>query len=489
MIPSPEGTPPEQQIQTWQLQGLWKIHAMLLTTLLTIMILLSCTSTLPTSTATAHSTVSAIYDAKDGSVTNGTVISQQCLAALLVIGSVEQNPGPLKEGDAEKENILASLVINTDDDAIKSVLRIYDVGMTTKDLKKKLSVPEKEKLVKTMDFLGVPDQESYTKPAVVHKLICRIQNLFPDKCAICNTLYAIQLGETPLLECASCGQGAHTDCITKCLGITTEELLTFTTEKAKRWWIHITSLVYITSVVNVQRTLSPLGTPEGWNGPEHIRPRSMSQLKKSLFLTMCSRRITHSARTFKTRVPTVRKSLPLRSIATRHLQLRTFPIMTHIIRSQKINTLPIRPHYIGPLPGKTLPVSTNLTRSLPVRSHPIMTLPIKSLRIMIDRSANFTGRAPVDMASVERNAPTDIHRLAKPWYGTETMGPVAAQMATNARHSTQRCVSSHSRPVSVSLLIVPQGMLLEPKGPPLNAQTSLVKWTETADVTSSWLIF
>ena len=206
---------------------------MLLTTLLTIMILLSCTSTLPTSTATAHSTVSAIYDAKDGSVTNGTVISQQCLAALLVIGGVEQNPGPLKEGDAEKENILASLVINTDDDAIKSVLRIYEVGMTTKDLKKKLSVPEKEKLVKTMDFLGVPDQESYTKPAVVHNLICRIQNLFPDKCAICNTLYATQLGETPLLECASCGQGAHTDCITKCLGITTEELPTFTTEKAK----------------------------------------------------------------------------------------------------------------------------------------------------------------------------------------------------------------------------------------------------------------
>ena len=233
MIPSPEGTPPEQQIQTWQFQGLWKIHAMLLTTLLTIMILLSCTSTLPTSTATAHSTVSAIYDAKDGSVTNGTVISQQCLAALLVIGGVVQNPGPLKEGDAEKENILASLVINTDDDAIKSVLRIYEVGMTTKDLKKKLSVPEKEKLVKTMDFLGVPDQESYTKPAVVHNLICRIQNLFPDKCAICNTLYATQLGETPLLECASCGQGAHTDCITKCLGITTEELPTFTTEKAK----------------------------------------------------------------------------------------------------------------------------------------------------------------------------------------------------------------------------------------------------------------
>ena len=173
----------------------------------------------------------------------------------------------------------------------------------------------------------------------------------------------------------------------------------------------------------------------------------------------------------------------------RHLQFRTFPIITHIIRSQKINTLPIRPHYIGPLPGKTLPVSTNLTRSLPVRSHPIMTLPIRSLRIMTDRSANFTGRAPVDMASVERDAPTDIHRLAKPWYSTETVGPVAAQMATNARNSTQRCVSSHSRPVSVSLLIVPQGMLLEPKGPPLNAQTSLVKWKEKAEVTSSWLIF
>ena len=77
------------------------------------------------------------------------------------------------------------------------------------------------------------------------------------------------------------------------------------------------------------------------------------------------------------------------------------------------------------------------------------------------------------MASVERDAPTDIHRLAKPWCSMET---VAAQMATNARNSTQRCVSSHSRPVSVSLLIVPQDMLLEPKGPPLNTQTDW--WSE-----------
>ena len=62
----------------WQLQGLWKTHAMLLITLLTLMILLSCASTLPISTGTTHSTISATYDTKDVSVANGTIISQKC---------------------------------------------------------------------------------------------------------------------------------------------------------------------------------------------------------------------------------------------------------------------------------------------------------------------------------------------------------------------------------------------------------------------------
>ena len=135
-------------------------------------------------------------------------------------------------------------------------------------------------------------------------------------------------------------------------------------------------------------------------------------------------------------------------------------------------------------PQKTLPLRHWRNRYSMAQSIPTFFRNIPRVHF-----ANFTGRAPVDMASVERDAPTDIHRLAKPWYSMETVGPVAAQMATNARNSTQRCVSSHSRPVSVSLSIVPQGMLLEPKGPPLNAQTSLVKWKEKAEVTSSWLIF
>ena len=52
-----------------------------------------------------------------------------------------------------------------------------------------------------------------TKSLLINKLICRIQNLFPDKCRYCDKSYCISVSDEPLLECSICGQGCHDPCV------------------------------------------------------------------------------------------------------------------------------------------------------------------------------------------------------------------------------------------------------------------------------------
>ena len=121
--------------------------------------------------------------------------------------------------DDAKSNIVASLVVRATDEEVKYVLRLYDPNTGTTALKKKLNVAEKNKLVKTMTYLGVPGQTAYNKTTVVHNLICRVQNLFPDTCTVCQEEYTIDKDDESILECAMCGQNAHTPCILKLLGL------------------------------------------------------------------------------------------------------------------------------------------------------------------------------------------------------------------------------------------------------------------------------
>ena len=80
----------------------------------------------------------------------------------------------------ENATILASLITKAPDDEVKNVLRLYDVSQPTRNIKKKLATADKGKLTKTIQYLGISDQATSTKPIIIHNLICRIQNLFPD---------------------------------------------------------------------------------------------------------------------------------------------------------------------------------------------------------------------------------------------------------------------------------------------------------------------
>ena len=88
--------------------------------------------------------------------------------------------------DDEKLSVLASLIVRTDDDEIKNVLRLYDFEITATALKRKLATADKNRLVKASNYIGVMGQTKSTKPIVIHNLICRMNNLFPNVCETCK---------------------------------------------------------------------------------------------------------------------------------------------------------------------------------------------------------------------------------------------------------------------------------------------------------------
>ena len=126
----------------------------------------------------------------------------------------------------EKASVLAGLISKSEDEDVKNVLRLYDIAQPTSVLKKKLASADKGKLLKTAAYLKIDDQAALNKPTVIHNLICRIQNLFPDMCPLCNDWYTIGIEDLPLLECSLCGQYAHTPCLKKKLNLDESKIVT-----------------------------------------------------------------------------------------------------------------------------------------------------------------------------------------------------------------------------------------------------------------------
>ena len=57
----------------------------------------------------------------------------------------------------------------------------------------------------------------------MNSLICRIQNLLPDRCNICGDEYCVKRDEISLLTCEICGLGSHNACILDQFGVLTEQ--------------------------------------------------------------------------------------------------------------------------------------------------------------------------------------------------------------------------------------------------------------------------
>ena len=115
----------------------------------------------------------------------------------------------------EVEDLIANLCFNAPSEEVKFCLRNYQYSKDLMQIEKDFEKQKKTILCETAKFLKIPNYELKNKQPLAHLIICRIQNLLPDDCSICNTRYRIDINETPLLECAKCGQGVHTECMIK----------------------------------------------------------------------------------------------------------------------------------------------------------------------------------------------------------------------------------------------------------------------------------
>ena len=125
--------------------------------------------------------------------------------------------------DENVNNVIAELVLDTRSEDVKTALRIYKFKKSVKQLEREYSGLNSKQLEATLSYLNVPNEEEYLKGELVTKLICRIQNLLPEKCSLCSEVYCVKKHDKPFLPCSKCGQEAHRECIQSVLGMTDEE--------------------------------------------------------------------------------------------------------------------------------------------------------------------------------------------------------------------------------------------------------------------------
>lgn len=260
------------------LRGPWKMHAVVLILLMTSLLmtpLASCPHSYrsdpePGSNYHTHGTHTSQSDFAMLMGKHGKGMAMECLQTLLLIGGVEPNPGPLSG-----EDVLANLCAQAPDTTIRNTLRNYKEDMSTAQLTKAFKKVDKATLVNTLQYLNVDGQSAYNKDAVVLNLICRIQNLLPDTCNICEEMYCTLVDETPLLKCSICGQGAHTPCILHLLHVNEEEKDNFCQDDVK----HMINAPGIPGIHYLCKACEKNVIPQPEEGK--LRSQSVSQAKQT----------------------------------------------------------------------------------------------------------------------------------------------------------------------------------------------------------------
>ena len=180
--------------QSGHLKGLWKLHAALLCGLALALAFMISQS--PYNRAVADTTyMSSTISNLDLAAATGNLISHQCHKALLVMAGVEPNPGPGSGIDTEdetvnkQEDIIAEMCSDAPNAEVRDCLRLYHPKNSIKQHKTEFAKCQKPVIINTLEFLAVTGQDQFTKPACINTLICRIQNLLPDKCNVCESEY------------------------------------------------------------------------------------------------------------------------------------------------------------------------------------------------------------------------------------------------------------------------------------------------------------
>ena len=120
----------------------------------------------------------------------------------------------------EAEELIAELCIASGDNTEHKVaLHKYEYGSSVKEIEKKLQqgpASKIEVLRSLLTFLNnnvIQEEIPKKKCDIAHAIVCRIQNLLPENCGICNDRFCLKLAEKPFLPCSKCGQSSHKKCI------------------------------------------------------------------------------------------------------------------------------------------------------------------------------------------------------------------------------------------------------------------------------------
>ena len=124
----------------------------------------------------------------------------------------------------DRKTVMATLCEGAPNVTVRDCLRKYDPSKENAQIERALKTEKKAVLLDTLEYLGCTDMKEYKQSALPHELICRVQNLFPDKCGLCNEQHCIKLDDRPIVSCVRCGQGCHNSCVLSHIGISEEEL-------------------------------------------------------------------------------------------------------------------------------------------------------------------------------------------------------------------------------------------------------------------------
>lgn len=131
---------------------------------------------------------------------------------------------PAEVSVRKQEDIVAALCAEAPSEAVRNCLRKYEPRKPAWQIEAAFKKVRKQTLVDTLFYLKVPQMDQYKVDILPRELFCRVQNLFPDVCHLCQQEYCVTLKDNPIIHCASCGQGCHDHCLLQLLGITPDDL-------------------------------------------------------------------------------------------------------------------------------------------------------------------------------------------------------------------------------------------------------------------------
>ena len=100
-------------------------------------------------------------------------------------GGKNESQEKLSQNETETEDLMAELCMHAPSDDVKFCLRNYEYGKSLQALRNHFEKVKRESLCETAFYLKLPNADK-TNKALAHLIVCRIQNLLPDNCSLCD---------------------------------------------------------------------------------------------------------------------------------------------------------------------------------------------------------------------------------------------------------------------------------------------------------------